>query len=99
MIAPAAPSATISFSISMRTRSADKLRKSRAGADAGEIASAIGLARAEGGVNAEKPENAQIILGDAPVRIADEAHAPCDDVVKAADVIVHDAMRRRPTCR
>ena len=39
-------------------------RKSRAAADAGEISGAIGLARAEGGVNAEEPEDAQIILCD-----------------------------------
>src|SRR5258705_428811 len=56
------------------------------------IAFAIGLARAEGGVNAEKPEDAKIVFRDTPVRIADEAHAPCGDVVQSADVIVHHAV-------
>ena len=67
------------------------MRKSRAGADAGEIAGAIGFARAEGGVDAEKPEDAQVVLGDALVRVADEAHALGGDVLKPADMIVHDA--------
>ena len=59
----------------MRTRSADSVGKARAPADAGEIAGAIGFAGAIGGVNAEEPQDAQIILGDALVGIADEAHA------------------------
>ena len=42
-----------------------KARKSRAPADAGEISGAIRLARAIGGMEAEEPQDAQIILGDA----------------------------------
>ena len=75
----------------MRTRSAERLRKARAPADAGEISGAIGFARAKGGVNAEEPQDAQIVLGDPLVRIADEAHASCGDILKPADVVVHDA--------
>src|SRR3982075_4350272 len=43
-------------------------------------------------MNSEKSEDAQVILSDALVRIADEAHAPCRDIRKSADVIVHDAI-------
>ncbi len=42
-------------------------------------------------MNAEEPEDAQIVLGDPLVRVADEAHAPGGNIVKPADVIVHDA--------
>src|SRR5207253_10956997 len=66
--------------------------KSRARANAGELAFAIGRARAEGCVNAEKPEDAQIVFRDTPVRIADKAHAPCGDIVESTDVIVHHAV-------
>ena len=76
----------------MRTRSADRLARPARARDAGEIALAIGLALAEGGVNAEKPEDAQIILGDPLVGVADEAHAPGGNIGKAPDVIVHDAF-------
>ena len=69
-----------------------KAGKTRARANAGEIAFAIGLARAEGCVNAEKPEDAQIVFRDTPVRIADKAHAPCGDIVESTDVIVHHAV-------
>ena len=40
---------------------------------------------------AEEAEDTQVILGDPLVRITDEAHALCRDVLKTADVIVHDA--------
>ncbi len=43
-------------------------------------------------MNAEEPEDAQIVLSDALVRIADEAHAFGKDIVEAADMIVHDAI-------
>ena len=76
----------------MRTRSAERLDKSRAPGDAGEISGAIGLARAVGGMHAEEAQDAQIILGDALVGIADEAHASGCDIGKPADMVVHDAV-------
>jgi hypothetical protein len=69
-----------------------KGRKAGARANAGEVARTIGLTRAEGGVNAEKPQDTQIVFRDPPVRVADEAHAFCSDIVKSADVIVHHAI-------
>src|ERR1700730_19152406 len=54
--------------------------KPRPRTDAGEIAGAIGFARAIGGVNAEKPEDAQAVFGDALVRISNESHPPCLDI-------------------
>ena len=76
----------------MRTRSADSVGEPAARGDAGEISGAIGLALAIGGVNAEEPQDAQIILGDPPVGVADEAHPPCRDIGKPADVVMHDAL-------
>ena len=52
----------------MRTRSADSVARPARAADAGEVAGAIRLARAIGGMNAEEPKDAQIILGDARMR-------------------------------
>ena len=37
----------------------------------------------------KEAQDAQIIFLDAPLRLADEAHAARGDVVKAADIIVH----------
>src|SRR5205085_2728729 len=68
-----------------------KNRKTRAGADAGKIARAIEVARAEGRVNAEKPEDAQVVLGDPLIRVAYEAHAFGANVLKSANMVVHDA--------
>ena len=76
----------------MRTRSADSAGEPAARGDAGEVSGAIGLALAIGGVNAEKPQHAQIILGDPPARVADEAHPPCRDIVEPADVVMHDPL-------
>ena len=76
----------------MRTRSAERLRKADAPTDAGEIAGAIGLARAVRRMHPEKPQDAQVILGDALAGVADEAHAPFGDIGKAADMVVHDAV-------
>jgi hypothetical protein len=43
-------------------------------------------------MNAEEPENAQIVFGDAPVGIADEAHPPGIEIGQAADMIMHHAV-------
>ncbi len=37
-------------------------------------------------------ENAQIVLGDAPVGIADEAHPPGIEIGEAADMVMHHAV-------
>ncbi len=75
----------------MRKRSADRLDKSGAPGDAGEISGAVGLVRAVGGMHAEEAQDAQIILGDALAGVADEAHAPSFDIGEPADMVVHDA--------
>ena len=69
-------------------------KRGEAGAagNAGEISGAIRFARAIGGMNAEEPEDAQVILGDARGGIADEAHAPGADIIQSADVIMHHAI-------
>ena len=54
----------------------------------------IGMAFTVGGVEAEEPQDAQIVLGDARGGIADEAHAAVAEVGEPADVVVHDAVRR-----
>ena len=89
--APAAPSATKSFSISMRMRSADRLESPARPVDAGEIAGAVGLALPVGGMDAEEAQDAQIILGDALAGVADEAHASGFDIGQPADMVMHDA--------
>ena len=43
------------------------------------------------GGKAEKTQDAQIIFGDAPARVADEAHPASGEVVQAADIIVNPA--------
>src|ERR1700693_1965985 len=92
VIAPAAPCAITSFSISMRTRSADRVatpsraasgrqgRKAFARGNAGEVSGTIGLAGAIGRVHAEKPENAQVVFGDTLTGVADESHTLCEDI-------------------
>ncbi len=69
-----------------------KARKACACGNASEISGAIGFTCAIGGVDAEEPEDAQIVFGDPLVRIADEAHAFCGDILKPTDVVVHDAF-------
>ena len=86
------PRATISFSISMRTRSAERLARPARAPMQARVSGAIGLARAVGGVNAEEAQDAQIILGDALAGVADEAHAPGGDIGQPADMVVHDAV-------
>ena len=47
----------------------------------------IGLARAEAGVEAEEAQDAQMVLGDAHQRIADEADAARLEVGQAAEIV------------
>ena len=47
------------------------------------------------GVKAEEAQDAQIIFGDAPARIADEAHAPRQQIRQAADGVVQRAVARQ----
>ena len=54
----------------------------------------IGNALAVGGVETKESQDAQIVLGNAPSRIADEAHAPRLDVGQAADVVVKGSVAR-----
>ena len=78
----------------MRTRSRDNRSSCRARRDAGREPGRIGRAVAIGGMEAEEPQDAQIILGDARRRRADEAHAPRGEIVEAADIIVDRAVAR-----
>ena len=63
--------------------------------DAGGDPLRVGRALAVGGVEAEEPQDAQVVLGDARGGIADEAHAPRLDVGEPADIIVDRAVARR----
>ena len=45
-----------------------------------------------GGMEAEEAQDAQVVLGDALLRLADEAHAPRGDVGKPADIVVDGAV-------
>ena len=52
-------------------------------------------------MNAEEPEDTQIVLGNATVGVADEAHASCRDIRQPADMVMHDAsgVDRQPVDR
>ena len=76
---------------------ARQLFEARARGDAGVQARGIGRAVAIGGVEAEEAQDAQIILGDARSRLADEAHAPRVEIGEPADIVVHGAVGGRPT--
>ncbi len=78
---------------------ARQLRETGTRGDAGGKPRGIGQPMAIGGVEAEEAQDAQIILGDAFLRLADEAHAPRFEIGKPADVIVHDAVGGRPKAR
>ena len=71
---------------------ARQLREAGALGDAGGKPRGIGQPMAVSGMEAEEAQDAQIILGDALSRVADEAHAARFEIGKAADVIVHDAV-------
>ncbi len=72
---------------------ADALARQRAqsvaGADRRRQTGSIDIARAVLGVEAEEAQDAQPVLGNPPVGVADEADAPGDNVGIAADRIVH----------
>ena len=70
----------------------------RAG-DAGGKPARVRRAVAIGGVEAEEAQNAQIILGDALGRLADEAHAPRFEIGKPADSSRAPRRRASPTAR
>ena len=90
-IASAARGATIRRRISWPIRSADRSRKpSRARIAAESPVGIIGF-RAELGVEAEEAEDAEPVLGDPPVGVADEADTAGNDVGIAAERIVDDA--------
>ena len=71
---------------------ARQLLEAGAGVDAGGEALWVGSALAIGGVEAEEPQDAQIVFGDARRRVADEAHAPRLDVGEPADVVVDGSV-------
>ncbi len=54
----------------------------------------IGLALAEAGVEAEEAQDAEVILGDAFERIADEPHPALGEIVEAAEPVVDLAADR-----
>ena len=61
--------------------------------DAGSKSPGVGRpGMAIGGVEAKEAQDAQIVLGDAPVRIADEAHAPRGEIIESADMIEDHAV-------
>ena len=62
--------------------------------DAGVQSRGIGMTLPVPGVEAKKPQNAQIVFGDARRRLADEPHAPRRDIGDAADIVVNPAVGR-----
>ena len=54
----------------------------------------VGRAPAIGGVKAEEPQDAQVILGDAHRRVPDEAYPVLLEILDAADRVVHRAVAR-----
>ena len=76
----------------MRTRSADRPASPARPLMQARYPARSGSPDAIGGVNAEEPQDAQIVLGNAKIGIADEAHASCRDIRQAPDVIMHDAI-------
>ena len=83
-----------SFRNSSAIRSRDSAIRSLARVRAGIERRGVGLARAEAGVEAEEAQDAQMILGDALQRIADEAHAALLEVVEPAEIIEDLAGQR-----
>ena len=62
---------------------------------------AVGVERASSvsGREAEKAQDSQVILADALVGVADEAHAALGEILKPADSIVDDSRPRRARAR
>ena len=73
---------------------ARELIEAGAAGDTGGEALRIGRTRAVGGMEAEEPQDPQIILGDAGCRIADETHAPRFDIGEPTHIIVDGAVAR-----
>ena len=91
--------ATSSLNTSMRTRSRESWSRPARPAMQACKPCRVGRALAVGGVEAEEAQDAQIVLGDARRRIADEAHAPRREIGKPADIVVDGAVAREPTAR
>ncbi len=62
--------------------------------DAGGIIGGMAVQRAEARREAEIAQDAQMVFGDPGMRIADEAHAPGEQVGAAAEIIVQRAVDR-----
>ena len=84
---------------SARTRSRESRASPSRAADRGGQAFAIEPARGEAGREAEEPQNAQIILANPRVRVADEAHPARGEILEPADVIVDRSVGARATAR
>src|SRR5262249_59701202 len=69
-----------------------KLLETGGGVDAGGEARRVGSAWAVGGVEAEEPQDGQIVFGDARRRVTDEAHAPRLDVGEPAHIVVDGSV-------
>ena len=83
-----------SLSNSSAIRSRDKAMRSFARAAQAASASGIGRTRSKTRVEAEEAQDAQVVLGNPFQRLADEAHAPGEQVVRAAEIIVDLARPR-----
>ena len=84
-----------SLAISAPTRSREsRARPSCSGGAGGEALGVEAAGRvAVPGVDAEEAQDAQVVLGDAPRRVADEAHAAGAEVGQAAERVDHLAVR------
>ena len=77
---------------SARTRSRERRASPSRARIAAEKALAVEPARGEPGREAEEPEDAQIILANASVRVADEAHPSSAKILEPADIIVDNPI-------
>ncbi len=77
-----------SFSPSARTRSRDRRAKSPALAAGGLQSVPVGRPVRVLGMEAEKPQDAQVVLADAGWRVADEADPPGGEIREAVRVVV-----------
>ena len=77
----------------MRTRSLDNVSKPERPMMQACTPAGSGGPAPKCGVKAEEAQDAQIVFLDPLLRLADEAHALRGDVGKAADIIMHHAVR------
>src|SRR3954462_8104738 len=77
---------------------ARQLAEPGAGRDAGGQPRAVEQPMPLGGMKAEEPEDAEIVLVDPLFGVADEPHAAGADIAKPADIIMHHTIGAHREC-